>query len=218
MLYQRSADWIIVVCVLSVFLLLTGCGQKDDGQENSDAMQETEASSVSDTGDMMARNAELLKGGGSGNPIEPLSVETLKEFLPPTLVGMDRDDPYTDSMTVMEVKTTEAWAEYAKVSGPGDMKLSITDVTDATGPISMVMTYWVMTDVNNGNDTEYEKTTTYKGYKAFEEYNNSGPSGTFTVLVANRFLVEVSGSRVTMETLKKAAGEVDLKKLAAAAK
>ena len=82
----------------------------------------------------------------------------------------------------------------------------------------MVMTYWATIDVDNGNDSEYEKTTTYQGCRAFEEYNHGGPSGTITVLAADRFLMEVSGSRVAIETLKKAAGEVDLKRLAAAAR
>lgn len=206
MLRQRSILEVLVLCFLTACLLLSGCG-KSGSDEGTDA---TETSTSSDT----AQNAALLAQANQGQAVEPVSVETLKAFLPAKLVGMDRGEVYTDTMTIMEVETTEAYAEYAKISGPGDMKLSITDVGNATGPVSMVMTGWVMTEVNKESDTEYEKTTTFQGYKALEEYKNAGPSGTFTVVVANRFVVELSGSRVTMETLKEAMGQVDLKRLA----
>ena len=226
-----------------VCFLLGGCGKKEVEQDRGDSNNAVEqtpkaaepspsepgpSASVAPAGDspstpaglggLAAQNAELLKQANQGKDVEPISVETLKGFLPTTLVGMDRGDVNSDALTVMGVKTTEAYADYAKVSGPGDMQLSITDVGNATGPIAMVMTGWMMGQINNQSDTEYEKTTTFQGCKALEEYNNEGPSGTFTVVVANRFVVEVSGSRVTMETLKKAMGQVDLKKLAEAVK
>ena len=62
--------------------------------------------------------------------------------------------------------------------------------------------------------TGYEKTITYKGYKGMEEYDNSEKDGGIRVFVADRFVVEVHGNQTSMDEIKKAMDEIDLKKMA----
>jgi hypothetical protein len=80
----------------------------------------------------------------------------------------------------------------------------------------MGMAGWAMAQFNRETDTGYEKTTTYNGYKAYEKYDTQDKRGTMRVFVSERFIVEVQGDNVTIDTLKQALGKIDFKKLAAA--
>ena len=91
----------------------------------------------------------------------------------------------------------------------------ITDIGNASGPMRMSMTGWTPAQVDRQTDTGYEKTTTYEGYEAIEEYDSQDQHGELLVFVGNRFVVEVRGDHTTMETIKQA---IDLKKLAQANK
>ena len=68
-------------------------------------------------------------------------------------------------------------------------------------------------DVDRESDDGYEKTSTFGGYKSREKYNKSGKSGEMSVLVGDRFVVEVDGNNVDMNTIKTALSKVDLGKL-----
>jgi hypothetical protein len=52
------------------------------------------------------------------------------------------------------------------------------------------------------------------GERAVVKYDADGRSGEITLVVANRFLVQVNGQRVTAQDLKAYAGAIDYKKLA----
>jgi hypothetical protein len=53
------------------------------------------------------------------------------------------------------------------------------------------------------------------GERAVVKYDGEGKSGEITIVVANRYLVQVSGSAVSAQDLKSYASGVDYKKLAA---
>ena len=107
-------------------------------------------------------------------------------------------------------------AHYEAANEEGYLEVTITDVGNLTGPLKIGMTGWTTAQYNRETDTGYEKITTYNGFKAMEEYDNENQSGALRVFVADRFVVEVSGGQVTMETIQQAMGKVDLKKLATA--
>ena len=72
---------------------------------------------------------------------------------------------------------------------------------------------WAMVDIDKESDTGYEKTTTYKGQKAHEQYTKESQHGEIEVLVGNRFIVEAKGNSVKMDDLKAALGKIDIGKL-----
>jgi len=80
---------------------------------------------------------------------------------------------------------------------------------------AMATVGWAMAEIDKETETGYEKTSTYQGYKSHEEYNRSSKDGEVTVLVADRFVVEVRGNNLPMEAIMAALGTVDLTKLAA---
>ncbi len=72
---------------------------------------------------------------------------------------------------------------------------------------------WANNEIDRESDNEYEKSTTFKGYKALEKYNKKTHSGDLSVLIGGRFVVEAQGSNVDMKALKDVLASVDLKKL-----
>ena len=100
---------------------------------------------------------------------------------------------------------------YEVVGDPDkQITVSIIDIGNITGPFRMSMAAWSMADFEHETDSGYEKTTTHKGYKAVEELDRESNEATFRVFIADRFIVEVEGSNVPLETVKKAIDSIDL--------
>ena len=56
----------------------------------------------------------------------------------------------------------------------------------------------------------YERTLTYRGRKAWEQYNRADQSGELSVLVNNHAGVTVRGTHVTAEALREALDRLNL--------
>jgi len=178
------------------------------------------AAAAANTPTDMAKLAEqqrqaLIQANG-GKEITAVAGATLESLLPETLAGMKRTSAKSTKNQVMGVDMSHAEGQY---EGQEEISISlqITDAGNLSGPMKMGMTAWTMAQYNRQTDSGYEKTATYGGFKGMEEYDNQSKSGTIRVFVADRFIVELDGNNVTMDTLKKALDQIDLKKVAAAA-
>ncbi|MBN2316354.1 MAG: hypothetical protein JXM79_20675 [Sedimentisphaerales bacterium] len=173
--------------------------------------------SEKDMAEIAAKNAEALKAMNQGKDIQPVSTDTIKGFLPDTLAGMKQSGSDARQMGMMGINVSTAQADY-EGSNDSMMELTILDLGNISGPMRMGMTGWTLSQYDRKTDTGYEKTTTYKDYKALEEYDNQARHGEFHVFAGDRFVVEIKGDNVTMETIKQAMDEIDLKKLVQTAK
>jgi hypothetical protein len=155
--------------------------------------------------------------GNGGKEITSVAGATLKALLPETLAGMKRTSATAEKNQMMGVDMSHAEGEYEGQEGTS-ISLQITDVGNLSGPMKMGMTGWTLAQYDRQTDTGYEKTSTYSGFKGVEEYDNESKSGTIRVFsIPERFIVELNGNGVTMDTLKQALSQVDLKKVASAA-
>jgi hypothetical protein len=175
------------------------------------------APSAEDYAKMAEQNRQNLIQMNKGKVIEAVSAATLKALLPAELPGMKRTEASGEKTQAMGVDMSTAEGRYEAADG-GDASVSIklTDVGNMSGPMRMGLAAWAVAQYSRETDTGYEKTTTYNGYKAMEEYNTESKHGSMRVLVADRFIVEADGHGVTIDTLKQVLGKIDLKKLAAA--
>ena len=233
--------YVTVIATCSMVVLSVGCGKKEEPPAASAppapsaSPSETPApqpaappsaqsapaptpTTVPDYGTIAAQNAEQLKAMNQGKDIQPLGADALKGFLPETLGGMKRIDSDARQMAMMGVNVASGRASYEASDGSGQLELMITDLGNVSGTMRMGMAGWAMAQVDSQTDTGYEKTVMYQGHKAYEEYDRQEKSGAFRVFAGERFVVEVSGDQVTMETIKQAIGQVDLKKLLEATK
>lgn len=94
----------------------------------------------------------------------------------------------------------------------GTMDLTITD----PGPHSAFAVkteVWMNVELDRETETGYEESGTANGRRYHEVYDDGSKSGEYTVIVGNRFLVEIRGNGVGMPTIKQAIGQIDLAKL-----
>ncbi|MFO7534445.1 MAG: hypothetical protein R6X19_01955 [Kiritimatiellia bacterium] len=139
--------------------------------------------------------------------ITAVDFRTLKEMLPEAMAGLKR----TSREGQKQMGMSEATAEYASEDGARSLSVKISDTGSMRGMLAGAAAYAMSLDMDKETDTGYERNSTFDGFKAHEKME--GDSGEMTVMVGDRFLVEVRGNGITGETLKTAMGAIPLKKL-----
>jgi hypothetical protein len=147
-----------------------------------------------------------------GKKIETIDFRELKAMLPASLSGLKRTDATGEKSGAMGMQISSAEGTYSADDGK-QINVKITDIGALAGLGAMSSYAWAQTDIDRESDNAYEKSTTFKGYKAFEKYDKRNHSGDFSVLVGGRFVVEAEGSNVDMKAIKSALDGVDLRKL-----
>jgi hypothetical protein len=176
-------------------------------------MAEAAKNGGANLGDAMAAMGAAVGGAANaGKKVETVDYKELKALLPESLPGMKRTDATGEKSSAMGMQVSNAEGRYSADNG-GSMRVKITDIGSMTGLAGMAMYAWATVSVDRESDTGYEKTSTISGYKSHEKYDKSSKSGEVSVLVGDRFVVEVDGSDVDMDAIKNALGKVDLGKL-----
>ena len=73
---------------------------------------------------------------------------------------------------------------------------------------------WTLADVDRESGSSYERTVTFGGERGYRTYDSEAREGEFSLSVADRFHVQVSGEGVDDEALEEALRAVDLSALA----
>lgn len=170
--------------------------QMEEAQKSGD--QEAQA-------DAMKALMGAALGGGNVEALEP---ERLKAFVPDTLGGLSRSDMTVERNGAMGMQVSEARATYSDTDGRS-LQLQITDTGSAKGLLALAG--WVGVEGESQTDNGYEKTYREDGRIIHEQWD--GSSGEYTIVLADRFTVEVSGSADGIEDLKEALDGVDLSAL-----
>lgn len=221
---------IVAVCLGAV--VMTGCGKKADQDESARPAEaagtQTPAvetvgtqAPVGDTAEpdyakMAEENRKALAEMNKGKNIESVPGATLKALLPAELPGMKRTNATSERTQSMGIDMSNAEGEYSASDGSdANVRIKLTDTGNMSGSMRLGMSAWITGQYSRETDTGYEKTTTINGYKGMEKYNTQNKEGSLQIMVADRFIVDVEGYGVTMETLKQVVGQIDLKKLAA---
>jgi hypothetical protein len=211
------------VLVLSLAAIATACKSPEQKaaeetaknlQEASKQMEAASKNAGANMGDAMAAMGAAVSGAANGNKkVETVDYKELKAMLPESLPGMKRTDATGEKSSAMGMQITNTEGRYSADNGGGSMTIKITDIGSMTGLAGMTAYAWASVNIDRESDTEYEKTSTIGGYKSHEKYNKSSKSGEVSVLVADRFVVDVNGNNVDMDAIKGALGKVDLGKL-----
>lgn len=211
---------IVAVCLGAV--VMTGCGKKAD-QDESARPAETAGTQASagdaaepDYAKMAEENRKALTEMNQGKNIESVPGATLKALLPAELPGMKRTNATSERTQSMGIDMSNAEGEYSASDGSdANVRIKLTDTGNMSGSMRLGMSAWMTGQYSRETDTGYEKTTTISGYRGMEKYDTQNKEGSLQIMVADRFIVDVEGYGVTMETLKQAVDKIDLKKLAA---
>ena len=171
---------------------------------------QSEEGTPPDMNEFMKAMGAMMSGGSNAAPV--VDFRELKALLPPDLPGLKRTGATGEKSTAMGM--TVAYAEGTYSSDDSSVTVKISDNGGLGGLMAFAQTAWANSEIDRETETGFERTTTYGGCKAHEEYDSEGKSGTIEVLVAQRFMVEISGSDVPFETLQAAVEKIDLAKLA----
>ncbi|MBT8219264.1 MAG: hypothetical protein KJP00_05555 [Bacteroidia bacterium] len=142
--------------------------------------------------------------------IEVVNFRELKDMLPSRIGSLKQEGSEGQTTGMLGFKISNAEATYS--DGESNMDINIVDVGKAGKLVNMIAS-WSTFEVDKEDQDGYEKTTTYEGFKAYEQYDSRRESGSFAVIIKERFIVTVNGDNIRMRDLKKAIDQVNLRKL-----
>jgi len=147
------------------------------------------------------------------NPAPLVDFRVLKTLLPETLPGFRRIQIAGEKSGIMGISIAFAEALYRDETN-GNLSFKITDMGGMRSIMLMAQAGWATTESDRETETGYERTTSFGGYKGFEEYDHATRHGEIRILLGTRFLVEISGTDVEPEILQSAAKMLDYVRLA----
>ncbi len=181
------------------------------GKSMEDAGKKMEAAQKSGNQEeaMKAAMGGLGAAFGGGKSIEAVEIEKLKPLVPETFAGLAKKSSSSDKSGVAGFMISKAEASYADNAGKS-VQLEITDTGSASGIMGMAS--WMSVQGEKEDQYGTEKTKKINGRMVHEKSRKSG-GGEYSVVIADRFMVEAKSSSVDLDTLKSAVGSLDLGKL-----
>ena len=222
----------ITLCIASL-LLAAACGKTPEQQAKDDAetklhdagkQMERAAKDMEDAmkkggagmGDAMAKMGSALTGAvgeaakSVATPVEPIDFRELKAMLPETIGSMKRVSAEGEKGGAMGMVVAHAQGRYE--GDGGSLEVKITDPGNLSGFAAMAA-LWMNLELDRETERGYEKTGAAGGRRFHEKYDKESRSGEYTMVVGNRFMVDVHGTGVDMPEIKKAMDQMNLAKL-----
>ena len=199
-----------VLPVLSAALCLTllaACGGK--GEEA--AGEKSGLEKLAEAAKNMKTAAEEISAGQEREPQPPVSFKTLLTYLPAEIGGMPQSNPRGETSSMGEWKYSNASADYE--GGETSARVEISDyayINMLYAPVRM----WLKMNVSRESTEGFEHTVEIAGYPAYEKYRTSGKNGELTLLVGDRFIVNIHTNGMAEDAPRKVAEAMALKKLA----
>ena len=171
-------------------------------QKSGDPAKQAEAS--------MAALGTMFSGGKG---VDPVQIDALKPMLPATVAGLPKTDESAERNGVAGLMATKVSGTYADTGSGKNVQLEITDTGGAAGLMTMAGWMGVQTEKESGGRSE--RTRKEGNRLVHEETDKNTNQNKYTVVVAERFIVEAEGNNVDLGTLKSAVASLDLAKLEA---
>lgn len=153
-------------------------------------------------------------GGGATGPVEAIAGERLQAMLPASIGGWQRTSIESQSMNAGGFGGSSAEARYEM--GDDRITLRVTDIASAGALGAMASAFNIQS--NKTTDDGYERVGQVDGRMTTEEWSNGRRRGKYGTLVANRFMVEASGTAPSVDAFKQAVASVNLGQLEAMAR
>ena len=181
----------------------TGAAIEDWAKKMEEAGKRMEDSADRNAGmpssDAVGSFVGALVGGGESVPALP--VEQLKTFVPDTLAGLPRTGMSAERNAAMGFEVSEASADYGD-GGGRRLRLEINDTGGARGLLAFAS--WANVEEERQWDGGFERSYRADGRMIHERWDAGSKSGEYTLIVANRFVLEIEGGAASMDELKSA--------------
>lgn len=159
--------------------------------------------------------AAMVADAVKGKAKEPVDPKALGDLMPADLDDLERTEFETGRNGAMGLVLTSANARYDG-SDSRQVTIAITDIGALGGLGAFGGAAWAMSEFDRTTATGYERTTRFEGYKAMESQSTQGSRvrTELSVIVADRFVVQLRGRGIDVDGLKDVARRVGLRKLA----
>lgn len=177
-------------------------GKKMEAAEKSgDPKKQAEAA--------MAALGTALSGGKG---VEPVQIDVLKPFLPATFAGLPQTSTQSERSGVTGFMVAKAEANYGDPGGK-NVELEVVDTGGAAGLMGLAS--WVGVQGEREDANRRESTRREGNRMIHEEVDKRGGRNKYTVVVADRFVVNAESQGVDIAAIKSAVNSLDLAKLEA---
>lgn len=175
--------------------------------ESADPKERTEAVS--------AMMGAMMGGSKDGKPVESLAPGKLKALLPETLGDLKRQSVSARREGSMGMQISQASATYAGADGKARISIDLSDMAAMSGMMAMASAFGGASESETVTENGYEKSYVRNGQRIREQWDSRMSRGEYSVMVADRFQVEVEGEAESIDQLKDIAAAIDLRGLAA---
>jgi hypothetical protein len=184
-------------------------------QEFGKAMEESnkKVEAAQKSGDSTAAaNAAIESLGtllGGGKHVDPLEIDQIKSFLPPTLAGFSKQGTGTaEKSGFAALMVSKAEADYS--DGSKTVTIEISDPGGATGLVGLAS--WASLQTTKEDQYGSERVSKVNGRMVHEKSTKNG-SDEYDLVLGDRFVVSAHSSDVKLNQLKAIVGAIDLGKL-----
>jgi hypothetical protein len=155
--------------------------------------------------------AKKLEAGQQAKALAPSALQAL---LPAALGDYKRTEIQSSGASAGGIGGSEAEARYE--NGGNSIRLKVTDMA-AAGAIAALGSA-LNVESSRQTATGYEKAGNVDGRMTSEKWDSKSHDGSYSVVVASRFMVEAEGTAPSVDALKQAVGAVGIDRLEAMAK
>ena len=207
-------------------MVAAGCGKKDDGsgggdgqvKETGQEVSKNPFAAVKQLADAAQKTAEDMQKMQEMKPVEPVKFDVLIPFLPAP-EGWKAEEAKGSTSAMGEWKITVVSNRYQRGGGEADppppLQSVEVEITDGGFAPMVYAPFKMMSQFSNESTEGYQKGVTVDGgHPGFETWQKASKSSELTVLLANRFLVQLKGDQVEAATLREWLGTMKLGELA----
>ncbi len=205
-----------LLLLAALALPLAACGGADDASVADAEVEDTGQAGVLGQLGQLQEAAEQMQASAERPPADPVNFRVLRDQLPATLDGLERTNAEGATQSAMGFAISEATATYtgaASDAGTPEITLKIADY-GALPSLALMGMAWTMADVDRETSTGYEKTVQLAGHRGYRTYDTESRRGEFSLSVAERFLVQVTGQNVDDAEVERALRAVNVDALA----
>ena len=195
---------------LLAILVFASCKfELNDNDAKDPDQTERESSKKKDSDDKLDEFTKAIEELSEGKSVETVPYQELQELLPSRLEGYERVDLEGSRTGALGIKVSTATATYE--DGDQEIEINIVDGGTFGGVLSSAQN-WMDAEFERSSKDGFERTSTLKGYKSYEQFDKNGTSS-LAVIVQDRYLVTASGRVKDFDQLKDMVESMKLRKL-----
>ncbi len=200
----------LVVLGACALVLSVGCRKKEAPEAEGKELSKNPIAAFGQIQEAVKKAEQAAKESQEMKPVEPVHFSKLIELLPKAPSGWTADgDPKGETTNAMGFKVS--MAEQSFSAEGKSLQVKITDGA-FNAPLYTVIT--MAAQFARESTEGYEKGVTLDGNPGVEKWRKEGGDAELNVVVGKRFFVEIQGSGITPELVRKVWDSVDRAKLA----